>query len=51
MISYCSFFLVVGLCLVPLGIAPTYAIAVTAAAAVSGVSYRITRNRRRCSAG
>jgi len=42
-ISYAFFFLSVGVCLVPFGIAATYAIALGAVFAVSAVSYSLTR--------
>jgi len=41
--SYCAFFLVVGICLVPLGIGPTYLIALIAAVSSSVISHRLTR--------
>jgi len=44
--SFALFFLAVGVCLLPLGIAATYAIAVGAALTASGFSYAITKDRR-----
>ncbi len=46
-VSYAFFFLVIGVCLIPLGIAPTYALAVLAALGVSGFFYWLTRREGR----
>lgn len=42
-VSYAFFFLVIGVCLVPLGIPGTYALALGAACVVSGVAYIVTQ--------
>ena len=50
-LSYAFFFLSVGVCLVPLGLAATYAIALGAALAVSAVSYFFTQIGQRIENG
>lgn len=46
-VSYAFFFLTIGICLIPLGIATTYVLAFLAAMTVSGGVYRLTRREAR----